>query len=165
MKNTVIHYRQKFIERLRASKLPILSSRKVVAALENVLTASFIRYLIIGFTSFGLDFGLFYILDKYSPIKALAANMSVTLVSLTFNFLMSNFWTFKAGKKSKAKKIKKYLTLAVLNYIFNNVTFQIVSVQMGVNGLLTKVFITATIVCWNFFLYKLWVFKNEQEQI
>jgi len=142
------------------SRIPVVHNKKIISAADNVLTISFVKYLLVGFSSFFLEIFLFAILDRFTPIIDLAANITASTITLVFNFTFSNRWTFKAGKANPTK-IKRYAMLAVFNYIFNNVTFQIVSVQLGVNGILTKVLITAAIVCWNFFLYKLWVFKGK----
>ena len=161
MKEKAKRLKKQFLDRLSTSKLPVVSHPKIIKAADNVLTLSFVRYLIIGFASFGMDFGIFYILDKYSPVKGLAANLTSTLITWVFNYLMMNFWTFKAGGKSHGRKMGRYFILATFNYIFNNFMFQIMTVNLGINSLITKVIITGLIVCWNFFLYKLWVFKND----
>ena len=155
--------KQNLISFLIKSRLPLFSHPKFIALLEHLLTLNFIRYLIVGFTTFGLDFGLFHIFDTYTPLKGLPANMTTTLMSLSFNFYMSNFWTFKVGGKDKVKKLQRYSILAVFNYIFTNIFFYVVNVLFGVNAIVTKVIATGIIVCWNYFIYKLWVFKNEQD--
>ena len=163
MKEKAEKFKKQFLNNLSASRIPVVSHPKIINAADHVLTLSFVRYLIIGFASFGMDFGIFYVLDKYSPIKGIAANLTSTLVTWVFNYLMMNFWTFKAGKNAQRKKMGRYFILATFNYIFNNVIFQIMTVNLGVNSLITKVIITGLIVCWNFFLYKLWVFKTDIE--
>jgi putative flippase GtrA len=161
MKTKFAIFKENLIKTFANSNLPILSHPKVLSALDHLLTINFIRYLIVGFTTFGLDFGIFHILDTYSSIHDLPANMTSTLLSLGFNFYMSNFWTFKAGGKEKLSKLKRYASLAVFNYTFTNVFFFIVSVQLNVNAMLTKVLATGMIVSWNYFIYKLWIFKKE----
>jgi len=160
MKDRIKIIKTNLLHWLGESKFPLISHGKFITILNHVLTVNFIKYLIIGFSTFGLDFGIFYLLDRFSPIKSIAANIVSTLSSLFFNYYMSNSWTFNAGSHN-GTKLKRYTVLAIINYIFNNATFWIVSAHFGVNGLLTKVFITAAIVSWNFFLYKLWVFKTD----
>jgi len=146
---------------MEASRLPIISNPKIVKMADHILTVSFIRYLIIGFTTVALDFGIYKLLESYTTLQGLPANMTSTLISLSFNFPMSNFWTFKAGGSAKMKKLSKYAGLAAFNYIFNNVMFYILHVTLGLHDIVTKVVITGMIVCWNYFLYKLWIFKSE----
>jgi putative flippase GtrA len=78
---------------------------------------------------------------------------------MTYNFLLSNYWTFRAGHGNHARKISKYLALALVNYVFNVVMFKILVEDFGVNAYLTMVLITGTIITWNFLLYRFWVFK------
>ena len=108
----------RFLNNLSASKVPVISNPNIIKAADHVLTMSFIRYLVIGFASFGMDFGIFYFLDKYSPVKGLTANLISTLITWIFNYLMMNFWTFKAGGQSHGKKMGRYFILATFNYIW-----------------------------------------------
>jgi putative flippase GtrA len=128
---------------------------------ENLITANFLRYLIIGFTTFFLQLFFLFIIYQVFGVAKEYANIFSSLLCLVFNYLSSNFWTFKAGRDSHTKKLGKYLSLAFVNYTFDVViAFPFLAVTLGVNPYLTKVFITGIIVCWNFFLYKFWVFKT-----
>jgi putative flippase GtrA len=72
---------------------------------------------------------------------------------------MSNYWTFRAGGGDKLKKLLKYSSLAFFNYLADIGLFGLFVTNYDMNHVLAKVIITAMIVCWNFLLYKLWVFK------
>jgi len=73
---------------------------------------------------------------------------------------MSNYWTFKAGSGAKKKKLGRYLVLFTFNYLFDTaLAFPILVNSFNVNQYVAKILITGMIVAWNFFLYKLWVFK------
>jgi putative flippase GtrA len=161
MKKNILDFRKNILHFMEASRLPIISNPKIITMADHILTVSFIRYLIIGFTTVGLDFGIYKLLINYTSIQGLPANMTSTLLSLAFNFPMSNFWTFKAGGSAKMKKLRKYASLAVFNYIFNNVMFYVLHIVLSANDILSKVIITGMVVCWNYFLYKLWIFKSE----
>jgi len=132
---------------------------------NNLINASFIRYLIIGFSTFFLQILFLYIIYQILGVAKEYANIFSSLLCLVFNYLLSNYWTFKAGKDSHTKKLGKYLSLALVNYTFDVViAFPFLAVTLGVNPYVAKVFITGIIVCWNFFIYKFWVFKAPQSQ-
>lgn len=133
-------------------------------ALQNpfsVLKYSFIRYLIIGTSTFILDFGIFNFLITFTNIEALPANLLSTFLSLFFNFTMSNFWTFGLDSSHKTKKLGKYAVLATFNYFFGNFAFHLFEDNTDINLNIAKAIITVTIVTWNFLLYKTWVFKDD----
>jgi putative flippase GtrA len=80
---------------------------------------------------------------------------------MIFNFVFSNFWTFKAGTQKQTAKIGKYLVIATINYLLDTlVVFPFLTGILKMNQYLAKILITALIVMWNFFIYKFWVFKT-----
>lgn len=156
------------IDKLRNIKIRLISSDQFIfkisivkKALNLVLTLNFIRYLIIGFSTFFMQIVLLYIFNVTMGIEKVSANVISTLISIIFNFIMSNYYTFKAGSSSKRKKLSKYISLALFNYCFDVIiAFPILTLNLGINQYVAKILITGMIVGWNFFIYKLWVFKN-----
>lgn len=126
----------------------------------SVFKYSFFRYLLIGTSTFVIDFGLFNLLSLGAGVKPIVANLTSTFLSLFFNFTMSNFWTFKLGKARQLKKLSKYAVLAVFNYIFGNVAMYLFIEYTDINHNVAKAIITITVVAWNFLLYKKWVFRE-----
>lgn len=126
----------------------------------SVFKYSFFRYLLIGVTTFVLDFGIFNLLSIKFSTKPIVANLISTFVSLFFNFTMSNFWTFKLGGGQKLQKLSRYAVLAIFNYIFGNIAMYLFIEHTDLNHNLAKALITLTVVAWNFLLYKKWVFRE-----
>lgn len=121
---------------------------------------SIFRYLFIGGLTFTLDFGIYQLFISWVHWQEVPSNLASVFVSLFFNFTLSNFWTFRAGKANSSKKIGRYALLATFNYFFNNLVFAFLVGGLNLNGLVAKVIVTMAIVCWNFVLYKTWIFKN-----
>lgn len=127
----------------------------------SVFKYSFFRYLLIGTSTFVIDFGIFNTLTLKMGTEPIVANLTSTLLSLFYNFSMSNFWTFKLGKSQQARKLSKYAFLATLNYIFGNGVMYLFIEYTDLNHNLAKVLITLMIISWNFLLYKKWVFTED----
>lgn len=132
---------------------------------KQVLEKKFIRYLIIGGLSFVIDFSLFNLFVFLFDIQPLPANMTSIVISMFFNFLMSNYWTFKAGGKGKSKKIVKYLTITSFNYIVNNATLYFLISRIYLHPSIAKFIVTGLQVTWTFIIYKIWVFKTEDADL
>lgn len=133
-------------------------------ALKNpfsVFKYSFFRYLLIGTSTFVIDFGIFNFMSLYLDTKPIVANLTSTFLSLFFNFTMSNFWTFRLGNAQQMKKLSKYAVLAIFNYIFGNLAMYGFIEYTDLNHNLAKAIVTITVISWNFLLYKKWVFKEE----
>lgn len=144
-----------------------------------VLNKTFPRYFVIGVSTVIIDFGLLQILSGLG-MKKVVANLFSVLVSIIFNFLMQNYWSFKAGSSNALLKSIKYLFLTAFNYFINTYGFFLIYEQWKIedmlyrrfsfmpdfipDGFLSKAIITIPIMCWNFFLFKYWVFKNSKTQ-
>lgn len=137
-----------------------LFSKKTIGYLRN---HSFVRYLVIGITTFLLDFAIYKLLILGFDFNEIPANLTSVLLSLIYNFTMSNFWTFKAGSGNKRKKLVKYSMLASFNYVFNNTLFAYLVSNTEFDDLLLKVFVTGLVVLWNFVLYRSWIFTSEDQ--
>ncbi|MFQ5493384.1 MAG: GtrA family protein [Candidatus Dojkabacteria bacterium] len=120
---------------------------------------SFVRYFIIGVASFAIDFILFNIFIYLLHVEPIPANMTSLLLSMVFNFIMSNFWTFKVGKEKMRRKIARYLVIAAINYVLNNIILYVFLTYMSLHPVIAKVFVMGLQITWTFLIYKLWVFK------
>lgn len=134
--------------------------RKSVKNPFYIFRFSFARYLLIGTASVVVDFGSFNILWKLIGIKALYSNLISSLITICFNFTLSNYWTFKAGSRNKFKKLFKFVLVTAFNYFISNFLMYVFIEYTTINLNLAKLFITGLVVCWNFLLYRLWVFKD-----
>jgi putative flippase GtrA len=139
------------------------------------MNKTFLKYFTVGFSTVLIDFFLFLVLSKFGTNKSIANILSVT-ISITFNFFMHNYWTFKAGSRGNLTKSLKYLLLTGFNYIFNISSFHLIFNKLNFEtwffskfnlfpsfipeGLITKFLISGLIMCWNYFLFKYWVFKK-----
>lgn len=127
--------------------------------IADTLHNSFIKYVIVGGTTFLLDyFGLLFWVRLLGEQNLVLANLLATGIALVYNYTLANFWTFTAGRANQTKKIARYAVIIVFNYTFANIGFNILA-SLGVTYLASKVIITLSIMCWSYFLYKYWVFK------
>ncbi len=144
-----------------------------------ILNKTFPRYFVIGVSTVFIDFGLLQVLSGLGMEKVVANIFSV-LISVVFNFFMQNYWSFRAGSSNALLKSIRYLSLTAFNYFVNTYGFFLIYKQWKIedvlykrfsfipdfipDGFLSKIIITIPIMCWNFFLFKYWVFKNSKTQ-
>jgi putative flippase GtrA len=115
------------------------------------------RYLIIGFSSFALEFLLFALLLEVFAVFVVISNVVAITAASLFNFSMSRKWTFKVSSRL-ARSIILYLILFAWNQLFSSVAI-LWLMDVDVAPFIAKVFTMAAIVCWNFVLYRKVVFK------
>lgn len=129
--------------------------------LTHWLSISFIKYFIVGISSFLIQVGLLFLFTDIVNLDKVTANILAAFAAISFNFYTSNKWSFKNNNKNHSQKIFKFTAITIFNYCFDTLlAFPLMAVTLGINQYLTKVIITGLMVIWNFFIYKLWVFKT-----
>ena len=124
------------------------------------LRREFAKYFIVGFSGLFLDMGsLILFTEKFGmlPVVAVVVNQSILM---TYNFILNKYWSFK-NKAMPHKQLVRYLTLAGFNYLFAVVTMYFFNHILNFDYRFVRIVTIATMVSWNFFLYKYWVYKAE----
>lgn len=121
---------------------------------------SFVRYLLVGGTTFLLDFGLLYILHGILNLNLAGSTSVAYWISISYNFILSRYWTFNAREKDDLKRhMTAYFALLVFNYLFT-VTFVSI-VGEHVNFILAKMAAVAIQMLWTFWIYKSYIFISK----
>jgi putative flippase GtrA len=79
----------------------------------------FTRYLVVGGTTFIIDFGLLVLFHgKFGFNIAVATSISYW-TSIIYNFILNRYWTFDAREKESLKRhLSIYFFLLLANYLF-----------------------------------------------
>jgi len=123
----------------------------------NKLFKQGLRYVIVGFSSFALEFLLFVVLHELIAINVVVSNVIAITGASIYNFIMSRSWTFKSTS-SLLRSITLYILLFIWNQIFSSWTILFL-IGMDFSAMIAKIITMAIIVCWNFVLYRKVVFK------
>lgn len=115
--------------------------------------SSFVKFVIVGFIGFAIDFSLAYIFINKFYFHKPSANMLSAEAAIFFNFLTNNFWSFKD------KKIQG----GFFTYLFKFITFNFVSsgsiiIQGAGLGLALKFFGDKNINPFGLFNVSSWIF-------
>lgn len=133
---------------------------------DTVSSTQFIRFFIIGISTFAIDFlllSLFILVlgissDEY--LKQTLANIASAAVAIVINFVIQKKWAFQSTNKSVGKEASKFIVV----HIFNLITYQTILFSI-VNFILpawfTKIIVTAIQIVSSFILYKHFVFKTK----
>jgi putative flippase GtrA len=118
----------------------------------------FVRYLIVGGSSFLLEYGLFFILLQHYKIHYLIANSVVYSSVSLINFMLNRTWTFRSQKKVSLQ-LMLYLGLIGFNFFASNLVLYFFSDFMQISPLIAKIIVMGMVVCWNFVLYKKVIYR------
>jgi putative flippase GtrA len=107
----------------------------------------FVRYLLVGGTTFVLDFGILYTLHGVMKLNLAASTSVAYWISISYNFVLNRYWTFDSREKeSLARHIGTYGSLLLVNYLFT------------VSYIIAKLISLAITMTWTYPVYKRYIF-------
>lgn len=122
----------------------------------------FIRYLIIGGSTFVLDLSLLVLLHGHFEVNLTIAASIGYWVSVTYNFLLNRWWVFSAQEsRSLHKHALLYASLLTVNYLYTVVGMNILTRYMTYE--LAKVFVIVFAITWTYPIYKHYIFTKKGE--
>jgi putative flippase GtrA len=136
----------------RAQKL----TARLLRFVEN---SHLIKFLLVGGASFAVDLALLVILHEVFGVDLWIATPVAFLASLVFNFALQRSFTFRAQNRRHVSLLK-YLALVVFNVLAIDVIVNAFD-AWGLSYSIGKAVATVLTTSWNFWLYKVWIFKRE----
>lgn len=121
------------------------------------LRRQFIKYVLVGLASVGLDIGSLVLLKQtlgLQPVTAVIINQPVILL---VNFFVNKHWSFR-DKALPHWQMARYATLAGANYAFSVGAMYALHDHLGIGYVFSRLSTIAVMVTWNFFAYKYWVY-------
>lgn len=133
---------------------------KLSTWLKTETAKQLIKYLITGFTAFGIEYSLYVILYKWVGLYYILASMIVYALVFWFSFFVNRIWSFKSTGDVK-KQLIQYGLLFFFNLIVSNIfLMKFLTDVIGISALLSPFLKMACVVCWNFLIYKYIIYKK-----
>lgn len=131
---------------------------KVKKVSRDLYYHPFIRYVVIGGTTFALDFIILVLLHGMFDVNLFLAATISYWASIAFNFLSNRYWTFGATETHIAKHLAAYLTLLGCNYLFTLV-FLAGATHFGMHYAVAKILAVGIQTAWTYMAYKKFIFR------
>ena len=129
------------------------------------LIAEFSRYILVGGSSFVIDFATMYIFQEFifKGSHVFIAVFIGYMVGLIYNFFLSSGYVFKNGfEKIKGKEIQSFIIVAIIGLIGLGITevlmYLFVNILM-LHYLIGKVLSGGIVLFWNYLGRKIIVYK------
>lgn len=128
----------------------------------------FTRYVIVGISSFTIEYIMFLVFRKILPLPDVITNIIVYTFIFWFNFLLNKFYTFRSRKNFK-RQLLSYGLLFLFNMVVGNVLLFMAITNLlkrlfpdtpWVPYYLPKILIMVFIVSWNFILYNKVIYRE-----
>ncbi len=134
--------------------------QKKAIKLFHLHKTKFLKYIFIGFASVGVNNIFLFILVKLFKLQDLNSVIIAWLISVVFNYVATNIFTFQT-KMSKIQFIK-YLILLLFNlFIVKTATTFLLNTSLNI--FFVNLFVTGFIVPYTFFIYNYYIFKPKSK--
>jgi putative flippase GtrA len=119
----------------------------------------FIRYLLVGGTTFIIDLSLLYVLHGRLEVNLEVATSIAYWTSIAYNFSLNRHWTFSTREKTDLRRhLSNYLVLLAANYLFAVLFVSIASHH--INYIVAKIISVTIQVPWTYYAYKHYIFTE-----
>lgn len=116
------------------------------------------KFGIIGFLAFFIDYGLMILLTEAFGIYYLISSTISFVVSLIFNYICSMKYVF-SGKEGMNKRTEFciFVILSVIGLGINQFIMWLMVDKLHIFYMITKIFATAVVMVWNFVTRKIFL--------
>ena len=120
-------------------------------------------YILFGVLTTIVDFGTFYLLDRFVPIlNENFSNIIAILTSIVFAYFVNREYVFKSKTKDKLKEFSKFFLSRMSSTLFNVAMFWVLTTFTTINEMLIKAIISVVVIILNYIVSKVFVFKEEK---
>lgn len=135
----------------------------MVRNLKQLLTAEFLRFLIVGVISAALEFSLLILFVEELHIQYLIGNIIAFALTNVLTYVLSSRFVFGATNTSKKfQEAGLFFIFLAGGLILNQLVLWILVEFTVIDYRLAKVAAIAVTVIWNFFTRKHFVFRNRE---
>ena len=124
-----------------------------------------INYLFWGFAAFVLGTGLFYVFANVCGLYEQIANTLSWVICVIFAYLTNRTFVFKSkvkGAKNILIEFKDFIAARVLTLVMENAILFVMIDLLTINNMIAKIVGQVVVIVSNYFLSKLWIFKNRK---
>lgn len=88
--------------------------------MDNILIAKILKFGVVGFISFFVDFGVLYFCKEKLLLNKYVANTIAFLIAVAVNFSLNRIWTFGSHDQEMGWQIVKFLCSMTIGLLIGN---------------------------------------------
>lgn len=126
-----------------------------------------IDYLFWGGMAFFLSMILFYLFANVMNIYEQVANILTWVICVIFTYLTNRTFVFASkvkGFKNIFNEFKNFVTARLLTLVMENAILFVMIDLLAINNMISKLVGQFVVIVSNYFLSKLWIFKNKEKK-
>jgi putative flippase GtrA len=129
---------------------------------KKLFQGSFMRYLVVGVTSAGLEFLLLIVFVERFGLTPLMGNVFAFLITCILNYILSRKWVFERTGERKRVEFILFMVFVTCGLLISQLVMWIGVDQWYIDYRISKVVATGFVVIWNFFTRKYVVFNRSE---
>lgn len=110
----------------------------------------FVKYCIVGATAAAVDFSAIYVFTEFFSIYYLISNFLAFVFSVSTNFLLNKFWTFRNRSKAYIKQFTKFLVVVIIGLGFSMLLIYFLTEKVGLWYMYSKALTIGIVLFWNY---------------
>lgn len=127
-------------------------------ALNQAFIFKIIKFGIVGFLGFVIDFGLTYVFKEKLKMNKFVANALGFLISALVNFTVNRMWTFENHNPDLAMQFGKFMAIASVALMLNSLIIYILNGKIRINFYVSKIIAVLFVMFYNFIMNSLFTF-------
>lgn len=127
-------------------------------ALNQAFIFKIIKFGIVGFLGFVIDFGLTYVFKEKLKMNKFVANALGFLISALVNFTVNRIWTFENHNPDLAMQFGKFMAIASVALMLNSLIIYILNGKIRINFYVSKIIAVLFVMFYNFIMNSLFTF-------
>ena len=112
----------------------------------------FLKFCIVGGSGVFVDFGITYLCKEWLRLNKYVANSLGFLCASTTNYILNRIWTFHNENPDITGQYLRFLGIAAVGLVINNLTIWLLHGRFRLNFYLAKLFAIVVVTFWNFFM-------------
>lgn len=126
-----------------------------------------INYLIFGFLAFVLNYGLYYLFDNVLGIHYMVSTVLSWILTVVFAYWTNHTFVFKSKNKDAKSLREEFLSFIGARVATELLEMGLMFLMVGCadwNEMISKFVCQVLVIVANYFLSKLWIFKDKNQK-
>ncbi len=121
----------------------------------------FLKYSLVGIIGTAIDVCTLYLFVEYFKIHVLVATAMSFIIAVVNNFVLNKYWTFQNRDSNIRKQFIKFMIVSIVGISLTELFMVFFVYIAGLWYIISKLFTSLLVLCWNFLANKLWTFKDK----
>ena len=126
--------------------------------LNQAFIFKIIKFGIVGFLGFVIDFGLTFVFKEKLKMNKFVANALGFLISAVVNFTVNRIWTFENHNPDLGMQFGRFMTIASVALMLNSLIIYILNGKIRINFYVSKIIAVLFVMFYNFIMNSLFTF-------